>query len=101
MPSLTRPADRGHARHVLADAATARRARHDLAVAHVDRALTRYSWLSAVDREMYVGIVEQWLQPLPPDRPWTHRRLHAPRGEASWVGGRVGMHLPAPRESSS
>ncbi len=42
----------------LSDGATARRAWHDQAVAHVDRAMNVYPWLRGIDREMYIGIVE-------------------------------------------
>ncbi len=69
----------------------------EFAAAHVDRALTRYPSLRGVDRAMYVGIVEQWMQPLNPGRLWLHRQWAAPRGEASWCGGVVGLHVPAPR----
>ncbi len=70
---------------------------HAQAVAHVEHALRDYPSLRGVDPAMYVGIVLSWLQPIRPDRPWTHLRWQAPRGEPVWVGGVVGLHVPAPR----
>ncbi len=71
---------------------------HRQAVEHVDRALREYPSLSGVDRECFVGIVEQHLQPLDPNRPLTRRRRATPRSVPVWVGGLIGLHLPQPRE---
>ncbi len=76
------------------------RSDHDLhaqAVEHVDRALREYPSLRGVDRAVYVGIVEQWMQPLNANRSWTRRQWQAPRGEATWCGGPVGLHVPEQR----
>ncbi len=72
---------------------------HDEAVQHVDRALRSYP-LAGVDRELFVRIVEAHLQPLSAGRSWLHRQWAAPRGEAVWVGGAVGLHVPRAREAS-
>ncbi len=73
----------------------------DFARAHVARVRKRCPGALPIDIDVWVGAVLAHLAPLPADRPWLRRRWQAPRGEASWVGGRVGLHLPAARESSS
>ncbi len=71
---------------------------HRQAVEHVARALRTYPWLSSVDPDCYVAVVEQHLQPLDPDRDWSRRQRQAPPGEPVWVGGAVGLHVPRARE---
>ncbi len=68
-----------------------------LAVEHVARVRERCPWVRAVDPEVHVACVVAWLQPLPADRPWTRRQWAAARGEPTWAGGVVGLHVPAPR----
>ncbi len=69
-----------------------------LAVEHVEGARRDYPELRDVDPEVFVGIVVAWLQPLPEARPWLRQRRWQTRpGEPVWVGGVVGLHLPAPR----
>ncbi len=67
------------------------------AVEHVARFRARCPWVRAVDPEVHVAIVVAWLQPLDPDRDWSRRRWQAPRGEATWLGGVVGLHVPEQR----
>ncbi len=71
------------------------------AVEHVEHARRDYPELRDVDPEVFIGIVESYLRPLNPDRPWTHRRWQAGRGSASWVGGRVGLHVPRQRQEAA
>ncbi len=59
-----------------------------------------YPSLAAVDRAVFIGIVEAHLRPLDPDRPWLRRRWQAPRGEALWLSGAVGLCVPTPREAA-
>ncbi len=68
-----------------------------LAVEHVRRVRERCSAARAVDPEGHAALVAQHLVPLAPDRPWRHRRWQGRRGDAAWVGGQIGLHLPAPR----
>ncbi len=72
-----------------------------VAARHVAHARERYPELRAVDPEVFVGIVVAWLQPLPEARPWLRQRRWQTRpGEPVWVGGQVGLHVPAPRGAS-
>ncbi len=70
------------------------------AAAHVQRVRERCPWARAIDPAVHHAIVVAWLQPLPADRPF--RRPAAPwqRGDAVWVGGAVGLHVPRAREAS-
>ncbi len=72
---------------------------HALAVEHVARVRERCPQFTAVDAEAFVGIVIAHLTPLPPERPWLSRRWQGPSGEAVWVGGVVGLHVPRVRAS--
>ncbi len=69
---------------------------HVFAREHVARVRERCPDALPIDIDVWVGAVLAHLAPLPADRPW-RRRWQAPRGSASWVGGRVGVHLPRPR----
>ncbi len=62
--------------------------------------VARTPGFASVDEAVFVPIVVAWLTPLSPDRGWSRRRWQTPRGEATWVGGAVGLHVPAPREAS-
>ncbi len=72
-----------------------------LAVAHVARVRARCPQFASVDEGAQLGVVERHLAPLPADRAWTtRRRWQAPRGEPTWLGGAVGLHVPRAREAS-
>ncbi len=73
---------------------------HAFAVAHVQRVRQRCPQARAVDPAVHVAAVISYLQPLPADRAWLHRRWQARRGEGSWLGGAVGLHVPRAREAS-
>ncbi len=66
----------------------------DFARAHVARVRARCPQHLLVDEAVWTAAVLVHLAPLPVDRPWLHRRWRSPRGEASWCGGVVGLHLP-------
>ncbi len=70
------------------------------AVEHVARVRGRCPQFESVYEAMYVALVLEHLRPLDPDRPWLRRRWQAPRGEATWSGGQIGLHLPAPRSAA-
>ncbi len=69
----------------------------DFARAHVARVQARCPQHLLVDEAVWIAAVLVHLAPLDPDRDWSRRRWQASRGEATWLGGVVGMHLPAPR----
>ncbi len=68
------------------------------ALEHVEHARRDYPSLRDVDLEVFVAAVERHLEPLAPDRPFRRPRLRGRRGEPSWIGGAVGLHVPRARE---
>ncbi len=73
----------------------------EFARAHVARVRERCPWVRAIDPEVHVACVVAWLQPLPADRHWLRRRWTAPRGDATWCGGAVGLVLPRQRQGAT
>ncbi len=68
-----------------------------LALEHVERVCQRSPELAHVNKAAFVAAVISHWTPLPADRPWLSRRWQARRGEPSWVGGCVGVHVPSAR----
>ncbi len=87
----------GHVEAGQADAASVAELQA-FAVEHVARVCARSPQFAQVDEAAFVAIVISHLTPLPADRPWLHRRWQVRRGEAVWVGGRVGLHPTAQRQ---
>ncbi len=71
---------------------------HRSATEHVQRVRERCPQLAAVNGATFVAVVVAHLTALPADRPW--RRWQPRRGEPAWVGGQVGLHVPATRPAA-
>ncbi len=67
---------------------------------HVRHVLRDTPELRDVDAAAFVAFVVAHLQPLAPDRSFRRPAVRCRRGEAVWVGGAVGLHVPRAREAS-
>ncbi len=70
---------------------------HAFAVAHVQRVRGRCPQFRHVDEAAFVAAVISHLAPLSADRPFRRAAAFGRRGEASWIGGAVGLHIPRAR----
>ncbi len=70
------------------------------AAAHVQCVRQRCPQARALDPAVHLAAVVAHLQPLAPDRSFRRPAPRCRRGEAVWVGGAVGLHVPRAREAS-